>query len=310
MVSITQLHYIVQVFNLGSYQKAAKAMDVTQPTLSMQIKKAENTLGVQIFDRRNSPIVLTPIGHKIVEQARIVIEEHNKIKWLVEKGKGKLEGKVNIGIIPTISTFLIPKVWGRIKSELSELEIHFVELKTEHILDQLKKNEIDFGIMAGPFDKSSLTTISLGYEPMYVYAAGEQFKGPKVNTQDLKGAQPWLLTEGNCFRSQMMNLCKIREKSIQQRNWFYEGGSIETLIRLVDQEGGFTLIPGLAADLLKLEEDHIRYWADANPVRELIIVHRKRYAKTGVVEAIKEVIQSSFPEAYLKSEGKDIIEWV
>lgn len=310
MVSITQLHYIIQVNNLGSYQKAAKLLNVTQPTLSMQIKKAEETLGVQIFDRRNSPITLTPIGQKIVDQARIVIEEHDKIKWVVEKGKGKLEGKVNVGIIPTISTFLIPKVWGRIKSELGELEIHFVELKTEQLLDQLQKNEIDFGIMAGPYEKSSLSTISLGYEPMFLYASGEQFKKEKVKTEDLKNAQPWLLTEGNCFRSQMMNLCKINEKKAAKRNWYYEGGSIETLIRLVDQEGGFTLIPGLAIDLLKLNEDNIKYWMDANPARELIIVHRKRYAKTNIIDAIKSVIQSSFPDAYLKASGKDIIEWV
>lgn len=289
MISIQQMNYIVVLSEELLFQRASERCFVTQPTLSMQIKKAEETLGYVIFDRDSNPLQLTPSGQKLIPILREILAETDKIKQLSEQLKGVVKEEVRIGIIPTIAAYMLLDLFGTWVAEFGNIKLKIRELTTTDALEALERKELDLAIIAGPHNDARLRSIPLFLEEIQVYC-------PEVNEQtihfeQIQQKQPWLLNKGNCLRTQMLHFCQIKNDNNPQ-DWDYEGGNLPLLIEMVDINGGYTLIPSNFK--LKPEQQiGIKPIADlqAAPAREVIALIPNRSMKMPNLEAIVRHIQ-------------------
>jgi len=210
----TQLEYIVAVDNYKSFIRASEKMFVTQPTLSMQIKKLEEELGTTLFDRSKAPVATTEIGQKIIEQARNVISESNRIYDIISEELDQITGKFRLAVIPTIAPFLLPLFLESFVKNNKGLELTIEELQTEEIISGLKKDEIDAGIAATPLSNKEITESPIYYEPFYAYISPKHplFRKEKISSKELNVDDIWLLKEGHCFRDQVINICSQNKK--------------------------------------------------------------------------------------------------
>jgi LysR family transcriptional regulator, hydrogen peroxide-inducible genes activator len=311
MVSLIQLEYIVALDTYKSFSLAADKCFVTQPTLSMQIKKMENDLGVTIFDRSKQPIVVTDIGKLIVEQARQVLSESRKIEELIQVSKNTMTGELKIGIIPSLAPYLLPLFIGNFARKYPGIKISLFELLTEEIEDHLAGEKIDVGLLVTPLHVQGLNEVPLFYEKILLYCNEKHpFAAQKeVTTQQLSNENIWLLSQGHCFRNQAVNLCKI--KSGQGNLPFtYESASIETLIKFVDKEGGSTLVPELAIlDLPPVKQKLAKPVAGKAPLREVSLVTNRVFVKQRILQALQDEIKLSVPKEMLVKSRGEIVEW-
>lgn len=282
MTTLIQLEYIVAVDTYRHYVTAAEKCFVTQPTLSMQIKKMEDELGIIIFDRTKQPIIPTEIGEKIIEQARIIIAESKKIDEIVNNYNGSVSGEINIGIIPSLAPYLLPLFIGKFTKKHPELNVKVIELLSEEIIEQLKKDLLDVGILVTPLHEKGIKEEPLFYEEMMVYANNTH---PITNNKKLKLSQLanpdlWILGSGHCFRDQVINLCNYKGALKNDIHFEYESGSLETIKKLVELEGGFTILPELAVDIKnKKSKTSIIRFNKNNPIREVSMVYSRNFTK-------------------------------
>ncbi|MGB3464206.1 MAG: LysR substrate-binding domain-containing protein, partial [Cyclobacteriaceae bacterium] len=309
--NIQQLAYIIALDNYGSFSQAAVHCNVTQPTLSMQVKKIEEELGVVIFDRSRKPLKTTEEGAAILDQARIIMQEVNILKEHVKIDSDTASGILTIGIIPTIAPYLVPVFVGNFLRKFPEIKVHIRELKTEEITDALKKEKIDFGILATPLREQGIHEYPLFYEKMICYA-DEQIAGAyrnRIGINDILSHKIWLLSEGNCFRNQVFNLCAMDQIAFKNFNLSYESGSVEALMRLVDKEGGLTFIPELATlDMHADQLDRLKFIADHNPVREISIVQGRRAMKKKLIDLFSAELLKALPAQIRENTHENIIE--
>ena len=203
--NIQQLEYIIALDNYGSFSQAAVHCHVTQPTLSMQVKKIEEELGVIIFDRSKKPLKATIEGETILAQARIILQEVNVLKEHVSSDKGTTSGTLNIGIIPTLAPYIVPIFLGNFLRKYPDVKVQIKELKTEEITDALRKEKIDFGILATPLREQGIHEHPLFYEKLICYTDGElaeKYRN-RIDINEILSHKIWLLSEGNCFRNQV-----------------------------------------------------------------------------------------------------------
>ena len=308
-ISLTQLEYIVEVAKKQSFGLAAQSCFVTQPTISMQINKLEEELGVILFDRTKKPVELTPIGRKIIEQARIAIQEVSRIEELVHSGKGEVEGEFKLGVIPTLAPYLLPLFLESFVTKYPKVDLIIEELQTLSIIKKLKEDSLDAGILVTPLNIKGILEKHLFYEPFIVYLAPHHplHKLKNVSEKDLSLSDIWLLNEGHCFRDQAMDLCKKRKMAgWVQRNLVFESGNLETLKRLVDKKFGYTLLPFLATLDLPAREakKKLRFFKSPVPTREVSLVTSRSFLKQSIIEALLENIVSSLPEELQKKKTK------
>lgn len=298
-MNIQQLEYIVAVDNHRHFSKAAEASFVTQPTLSMMIQKLEDELGVRIFDRTQSPIEPTDIGRKIIEQARTSIAQIYQIKEIVEEEKGIIKGVFHLAIIPTVSPYLLPKLMKIHHEENSDIRLVISEMTTNQILSNLAKGNIDGGILATPLHDDRMKERPVYYEKFLAYVSpNERFLHAKheLEESDLRGAKLWLLDEVHCFRTQILNLCNLKSKSMVNSAFTYEAGSIETLINIVDNNNGITIIPEMAlSHLTEKQKLNVRFFEKSSPVREISLITRKDFLRERLIEIIEDEIRMSVP---------------
>lgn len=291
MLSIQQMQYILTLSEEQQFQKASEKCFVTQPTLSMQIKKAEDTLGQFIFDRSTNPLSLTNFGKKLLPVIREILNENEKIKWLAEKQSGGFSEEIKMGIIPTVSSYLVPKMFRTWKSTLENVTLSIEEMKSEEILEAFEKKEIDVAIMAGPHYDPKLRTIPLFSEEILVYCPS--IETPNIQLEDLHALHPWLLSKGNCLRTQMIHFCQIQTGESRDE-WNYQGGNIELLIEMVNQNGGYTLIPENYS--LQNGKEHLKKVESPAgiPAREIIALYPSRTIKQEKTEQIIREVQLAF----------------
>ncbi|HWU41935.1 MAG TPA: hydrogen peroxide-inducible genes activator [Bdellovibrio sp.] len=306
--SLTQLEYVMAVHKHGHFAKAADACHVTQPTLSMQIQKLEEDLGVVIFDRSKKPILLTSMGKKIISQMQTVLFEAKKIEALIQQeSKGTQRGSLMVGVIPTVAPYLLPRLLPVCEELYPDLELTIKELQTDQILAALDNDEIDVGILATPSQNSKMFEFPLYYEPFYVLCEkGHDYahmKKIKYNTLGMDDV--WLLEEGHCLRNQVLDLCSIKKGKVGGRRYKFESGSLETLKNLVDLYGGYTLLPQLATEHIG---SHSRLVSFERPIpaREIGLVHRREHYKSELIEALGEAILKAIPEDLRKIRQKDL----
>jgi LysR family hydrogen peroxide-inducible transcriptional activator len=311
MVTLIQLEYIVAVDNHRHFAKAADACFVTQPTLSMQIKKLEDDLGIKIFDRNRQPVVPTDIGKQIIQQARIVLGESGRIEEMVSHFKLDVSGDLNIGIIPTLAPYLLPRFAGEFKRKYPAVNLHIEELITERLVEKLKSDQLDVAIFVSPYNDDGIKEQVLYYEEMLVYAHPDHslHNLARLSFGDIARPEIWLLSDGHCFRSHVINLCSLHDKPGHELPFNYEGGSIDTLIRIIDHEGGFTIIPELAInDLTARQKKNVLPIDAYRPLREVSLCYSRYYVKKRLVELLAETIKGSVPaEMHSRARGELVL---
>ena len=311
MHSLVQLEYIIAVDTYQQFSIAAEKCFVTQPTLSMQIKKLENDLDVIIFDRSRQPVVPTEMGKKIIEQARIILAESKKIEEIVQTNKKAVAGDLRIGIIPSVAPYLLPVFIGKLTRAYPDLVVKVKELLTEEVLDELNKELLDVGIISTPVPQGGFNEIPLYYEKIHIYCHPSHpfFKEDSISLRELSQQNVWLLSQGHCFRSQVINICALKA-DINNLPFTYESASIETLVKMVDKEGGLTLIPELAVkDLTPKKQKGVKPIKGLNPVREIGLVTNRIFVKENTLAALKKTIQATLDNDIQKESRGERVEW-
>lgn len=312
MVTLVQLEYIVAVDTYRHFAQAASHCFVTQPTLSMQIKKMEDDLGVVIFDRTRQPVIPTDIGAEIIAQARRALAEARRIDETVKKHKQEISGELRIGIIPTLGPYLLPLFAGAFKKQYPQVHLFIEESITEHIAEKLKKEQLDAGIFVTPYEDRALLEVPLFYEEMMVYAHKDHpiLQQPTVSITDMATPDIWLLSDGHCFRNQVINLCGLRPGSRQELPFDLEGGSLETLMRIIRREGGYTIVPELALlDLAEPETKRFRPFTGSKPLREVSVCYSRNYVKERLLRLLTEVIVKNIPPHMTNASRGELVRW-
>jgi len=298
-MNLQQLEYIVAVDNFRHFATAAEKCFVTQPTLSMMIRKLEEELDIQIFDRSRQPVVPTEAGEMVITQARAILSETARMKDLVHELKGEITGEIKIGVIPTIAPYLLPLFLPAFLKEFPGVRVKISENTTEQIVEKLKHNALDAGILATPLGESAIIENPLFYEQFVVYSSRKEKILEKnfILQEDIDVNHLWLLEEGHCLRAQVMNLCSLRPTELEGRQLDYEAGSIETLKKMVNLNDGTTIIPELALrDMDKKELEQVRYFQAPAPVREISLVTYRLFTKRRIIDALCEHILAAVPE--------------
>lgn len=298
-MTLSQLEYVVAVDTYRHFATAAKKCFVAQPTLSMQIRKLEEELGVKIFDRSKQPVVPTEVGMEIIRQARAVLKDAQRIGEIVTDKKGVLQGELRLAVIPTLAPYLIPLFLQGFLKKYPQVKCRISELTTEQIVLELKDNRIDAGLLATPLNDAGVREQPLFYEEFVVYVskANPLYAKRYVLASDIDVHKLWLLEEGHCFRSQIFNLCELRKNTAEGNIFEYESGSVETLRRMVERSNGITILPELATlDLSPKQLTMVRYFKSPAPVREISLVTHRDFVKQRLIGALKEEVIASVPE--------------
>jgi LysR family hydrogen peroxide-inducible transcriptional activator len=308
-MTLVQLEYIVAVDTYRSFVGAAEKCFVTQPTLSMQVQKLEEMLNVKLFDRSKQPVVPTEIGAQIVAQARVILQESQKIKEIINSQQQEIVGELRLGIIPTVAPYLLPQVIAAMMEKYPDLKLLIWEYTTEDIIHHIKTGVLDCGILATPLGDPAVEETALYYESFVTYISknSKLFKKKTIDADDLEDENIWLLNEGHCMRSQVLNICRST-KDNRLQGLTYHTGSVETLIRMVDRNDGATLLPELAlAELSNKQLTKVRSFKAPEPVREISLVTHKNFIKRRMLNALKEEILSVIPKTMKQKKKKDII---
>ncbi|TXC76220.1 hydrogen peroxide-inducible genes activator [Luteibaculum oceani] len=296
-MTLIQLEYVIAVHNHKSFSKASEACFVTQPTLSMQIQKLEDELGVILFDRKKKPIGTTEIGEMVVEQARDLVSGEKAIKELVSQYKGAIAGELKVGIIPTVAPYLLPLFLPNVIKAYPTLNLQIEEKTTEEIIDNLLADHIDIGILATPLSNPRITEYPLYSEGMYFYVSPKHplYQKESIDINEIDGKDMWLLHKGHCFRNQVLKLCERFNKDHIQ-GLAFESGSIETIIKIIDSHNGLTMIPETALFTLAPEQKkHVRPIEKNQPGREISIVVSRTYLKKQLIQELNNMIVEALP---------------
>ena len=312
MITLTQLEYIVAIDEYRHFATAAEKCFVTQPTLSMQIKKLEDELGVIIFDRSRQPVVPTDLGAKLIEQARMTLSATQRIKEIIQEEQQEVEGTLKIGIIPTLAPYLLPVFIGPYILKYPAVKVEVEELVSEEIIRRLKRDILDVGLFVTPYHDEKIVERPVFYEEMLVYAHPdcELLKKKEVGHEDIVTSDIWMLGNGHCFRNQVVNLCEMSASQHKNLPFEFESNSLETLMRIVDVEGGFTLIPELALQYMSPEKKkQVRSIANTKPLREVSVIYSRHFTKQRLITLLCDEIKSVVPAHMLKRDRGMIVEW-
>ncbi len=311
-LTLVQLAYIIAVDNYRHFAKAAENCFVTQPTLSMQIQKLEDQLGVIIFDRSKQPVVPTELGEKVIRQARMILNETKKLNDLIQQEDSKVSGELRIGIIPTIAPYLLPLFISGFLKKYPLVTVKVEEHITDQIVDKLNKDLLDIGILATPLHDPAIIEMPLYYERFVGYVSGSSSLSHKktIRFDDLKTENIWLLNEGHCFREQVIRICDLKSFPPKNPAFTYESGSIEAIRRLVDTYGGVTLVPELVTmDMGQKQKSKLRFFEAPAPSREVSLVVYRSYLKKKLVDALFKEIKEAIPHEIAEQKTPNVIEW-
>ncbi len=305
MLSFQQIHYIVTLSEELQFQRASERCFVTQPTLSMQIKKAEETLGSAIFDRSRQPLELTPFGRNLLPLLRDTLFEYNKVNNFVKRTKGIFKEELRMTIIPTVAGYMLPDLYQEWKEMNTDVQLTIEELKTEEILSAMEDRKIDIGILSGPVNNNKLRTIPLYQEEIKAFFPSES--KTTVSTDELKEVHPWLLNQGNCLRTQMMDFCELKT-SENKADWDYEGGNIRLLEKMVTIHGGYTLVPNYDIQTNQQDYKTIHSANDEIPAREIVALIAHKSDKWEYLENIVRSVQLRYAKNTTQKKFK-LLDW-
>lgn len=298
-ITLTQLKYALAVEKSRNFRAAARHCHVTQPTLSMQIQKLEDQLGIIIFDRSTHPIGITPMGSHVLSQIRIVLAHTESITEIIQAAKNTLMGDLRIGIIPTLAPYLLPIFLGPFSTKYPEVSLFVEEVKTNDMISLLSSGSLDVGILVTPLDLPNIREIPLFAEPFYVYAHPQSPLAAmkSVDIEALSQDTLLLLAEGHCMREQVTYICQAHQSQLDTnpRRVHFESGSIETLCHLAQQGFGYTVVPHLALPWIINSNTRIVPFSAPVPTREVSLVVHQSFVKEAMLTALKQVIKDHTP---------------
>ncbi len=304
-MNLQQLQYIVAANKTRHFVKAAQACGVSQPTLSAMIQKLEAELDVKIFNRDKTPIEPTEIGAKIIMQAETCLNDVKRIEEVILSEMQVLEGRLVLGILPSIAPYVVPDFIPKFQEQNKEVDLTISEMTSQNLVQHLLKADLDMAIMNTPLNQPDLLEIPLYKERFLAYFGAScdcKDKMDSVSPEQMPEAKLWVLLEGNCPRSDVFNFCHLR--SLGETT--YQAGSTETLIHIVDNNGGFTVIPQLHTQYLSEEKmKQVRPFDAPDAQREISLVIRKDYLKENMLNAVVDVIKEIIPEDLLEKKIKD-----
>jgi len=299
-MTITQLEYVVAVATYKSFVAAAEKCFVTQPTLSMQIQKLEEELGVRLFDRNKHPIAITAIGEKVVAQAKEIIAAKNKVTEIIQDEEKTVEGNFRLAVIPTIAPYIVPAMLEDYVTNYPDVQLQIKEMETKAIIEALYNNELDAALVSTPLNESGTKEYPLFYEQFVCYYAKDDKALAKklITPEDIEIEKIWLLNEGHCMRNQVLDLCSDYVKEMQAgKPYRYESSNVETLRKMVDRNGGMTVLPELST--VEFSEDlmeNVRYFEDPVPVREISLITTDHFAKKAILQSLMDEVLKLVPE--------------
>ena len=296
-MTLQQLEYVMAVYRHKQFAKAADECNVTQPTLSSMIQKLEDELSVKIFDRKRQPIQPTQAGMKLIEQAWKVLARAKKLKQTIDEERHALTGTFEVGVLPTIAPYLIPRFFPQLMNEHPEMDVRITEMKTEDMRRALRRGDIDAGILARVDGLEEMECTPLFREQFFVYVAESDplFEKEFIRPADLSGEFLWLLDEGHCFRDQLVKFCQLKSATLSKKS--YNLGSIETFMRIVEKGKGVTFIPQLALSQLTKEQHRlVRPFAHPVPTREIIMMTSPNFIRHTLRNMLIEKVKESLPD--------------
>lgn len=310
-MTLQQIKYVLALDTYRHFVKAAESCFVTQSTLTIQIQKLEDEIGTILFDRTKQPLKPTPMGEIFIGKARQIDMEIQDLKNLFSKEYQLTAGRFKIGIIPTLSPYLLPLFLGKFLQQHPETNLEIEELESETIIEYLKQGKLDFAILSTPIHENYLVETPLFSEPFLLYSNKDEEilnKGKRISVKDLNNDKLWLLKEGHCFRNQIVRFCGQKDKQRLFKNLELEGGSIETLKRIIKATTGYTLIPKLSYDETT-DLGHIKHFVSPEPAREIGLVMHKNFLKKKLIEDLSRVIKESIPKEFFTHTRIQKIEW-
>ncbi len=306
-MTLLQITYILALDRHCHFRLAAEACHVTQPSLSTQIQKLEEELGVILFDRTARPVAPTKIGKQVISQARTVMTEVKRLHQITQEATGEMAGELRVGILSTISPYLLPLVIAPFSRRYPNVSLIFEELLAEQIIERIRRDLLDAGLIAGPASPSGIIEEPLFEEPFvgYVAPGHRLYKRKTIQAADLHLDDLWLMSEGHCFREQTLQLLQGEAPaSADQKAVQFESGNLETLQRLVDRGFGMTLLPWLA---VQGEGSHapesVRAFTEPVPARTIRLVYEEILVKKHLVKAfataIRKAVAPVLPERFI-----------
>ncbi|MFT6866028.1 MAG: LysR family hydrogen peroxide-inducible transcriptional activator [Cyclobacteriaceae bacterium] len=304
-MTLTQLEYALSILKNGSFSKSAIKLSLTQPALSVQIQKLENEIGIKLFDRSSTPIMATEDGIEFLLRAEEIVTGARKLKEFSINKKSDFAGELKIGIIPTLSPFLVPLFSKSLSVDYPDFKLDIMELITQDIIKKVRSGELDAGIISTPVKSFGIRSEPLFYEKFYFYSSKE-LNGITLRVNEIDQQDLWLLEEGNCFRDQVNDFCKIKTSS-KLKQVVYRCNSIDSLIRMVDNHGGFTILPELTTISLN-EDQELNISPIEKKAREIGLITRNTVDKERFLEILKTYILQNIPRHMLSMEGLEVVD--
>jgi LysR family hydrogen peroxide-inducible transcriptional activator len=289
-MTIVQLNYTLAVAKYGNFTLAAEKSNVTQPTLSMQVQKLEDELGVSIFNRNTKPIKVTVLGEKIISQAKKIVEESQKMKSLIDQNRGIVEGDFKLGIIPTVMPTLLPLFLNTFLKKFPKVSLKIDELNIQNSIDQIIEERLDAFIGATPLNNSKLIENPIYYEPFVGYIPQNHplHSMKKLEINDLENGKILIIKDGHCFRNQIFNLCNT---NLDDSFFKIKSGSFETMINLADEGLGMTILPYMHSQSIPNNKKlNLINFNDPVPAREISLIYSKSQLKLPIIYALNKVI--------------------
>ncbi len=294
-MNIQQFQYVLAVADSKNFEEAAERCFITQSTLSTMIGRLEDEIGIKIFNRKTKPVSITPEGTTIIQRLRIIHNEIDQLKNVIQELKGEMVGDLRIGVIPTIAPYLLPLFLPEFAHRFPQVKIIVKEMPTAQITKSLKNRSLDIGVLALPIVESELVGKELYVEPFLVYDCRSTEWCEKIAVNALDYSKLWLLQEGHCLRTQVYQICEqSNQSSKRELNFEFESGSMDSLLRFTKSNKGMTIIPYLAS-LEFSEEDKLNIVEFETPVpsRSIGILTHKFFVKKKLAKELQKIIQQS-----------------
>jgi len=294
-MTLQQMEYIVALNKYRHFVLAAESCGITQPTLSAMILKLEDELEVRIFNRSNKQVSPTPIGEKIIRQAQTILNEMQRVKEVIADEVDSTKGTLKMGIVPTVAPYVIPDFIYHFRKNYPEVNLYIDEMKSKILFDELRMGNIDIGIGIGPQAEADILEIPLFTEKFLLYFSKNCARVAKSFLPgDLASEQMWILKEGHCIKDAAFSFCKSRAMG----HHVYEAGSIDTLIKIVDKNGGYTIIPELHRQfLLPHQQEQVKpISGTVATTRTTSLFIKSDYIRERMLNAIANTIQLVIPK--------------
>jgi LysR family hydrogen peroxide-inducible transcriptional activator len=290
-MNIQQFQYILAVAEYKHFELAAEKCNISQSTLSTMISKFEDEIAIQIFDRKKKPVQITNEGVLVINQLKLVTNQIDHLKELVREIKGEIKGNLSLSVIPTIAPFLLPLFLHDFASSFPNLNIQVREETTAEIQRKLKLRELDIGIVSIPLLDKELTEIKLYDEPFLFYDVTNTH-GKNLSATSLKTENLYLMEEGHCMRTQVLQFCNEKDKTNHSKlNFEFKAGSIDSLLRFVKANHGSTLIPYLATHhFMDQDRIHVSNFTQPVPFRTVGIVVHRHFVKKKLLKSLQQII--------------------